>query len=142
VSFEVHELLDRLAGQMRREIAPAVDDEYQRTQTHVAGVILERLAREAALGERHRAAETTDIAPLISVLDELIGGEQTSSPAVPDDVRASLAHLRGDLSVMSLSSLVEALYRWGPDGPVAVAALDAIRRVLRRDIDRRMEIAG
>lgn len=142
MSFEVHELLERLAGQMRREIAPAVDDEYQRTQTHMAGVILERLAREAALGERHRAAETADIAPLISVLDELIGGEQTSSPAVPDDVRASLAHLRGGLSVMSLGSLVEALYRWGPDGPVAVAALDAIRRVLRRDIDRRMEIAG
>lgn len=141
MSFEIHELLERLAGQMRREIAPAVDDEYQRTQTHMAGVILERLAREAALGERHRAAEIADVEALISRLDEIIGSEQTSSPAAPEDVRTALAGLRGDPCMTSLAPLVETLYRWGPDRAPVIAALDEIRAVLRRDIDRRMEVA-
>ena len=159
MSFESHVLLERLAGQMRREIAPAVDDEYQRTQTHMAGVILERLAREAALGERHRAAEAADMAQLATVLNQILDAaspsatgavphgvsdavtQLPSSPAAPEDVRAALARLPGDPDVMSLAPLVEALYRWGPDRPTAAAALDAIRSVLRRDIDRRMEIA-
>ncbi len=141
MSFEIYELLERLAGQMRREIAPAVDDEYQRTQTHMAGVILERLAREAALGERHRAAEIADVEALISRLDEISGSEQTSSPAAPEDVRTALAGLRGDPCMTSLAPLVEALYRWGPDRVPVIKALDEIRAVLRRDIDRRMEVA-
>lgn len=108
----------------------------------MAGVILERLAREAALGERHRAAETADMAKLASVLDEIVGNEATPSPEVPEDVRAALESLQGSPSIMPLGPLVEALYRWDPDGSAAAAALDAIRPVLRRDIDRRMEIAG
>ena len=141
MSFESHVLMKRLAVQLRREIAPAVDDEYQCTQTHMAGVILERLAREATLGERHRAAEAADVEALISRLDELIGSEQTSSPAAPGDLRTALAGLRGDPCMTSLAPLVEALYRWGPDRVPVVAALDEIRAVLRRDIDRRMEVA-
>ena len=157
MSFESHAMLERLAGQMRREIAPAVDDEYQRTQTHMAGVILERLAREAALGERHRDAEAADMARLAIDLSDILDGvptsladaaphavrdaAQSSSMAVPDDVSAALTRLRADPDVMLLGPLVEALYRWGPDRPMAAAALDAIRPVLRRDIDRRMEIA-
>ena len=158
MSFESHAMLERLAGQMRREIAPAVDDEYQRTQTHMAGVILERLAREAALGERHRDAEAADMARLAIDLSDILDGVPTSladaaphavrdaaqspsSMAVPDDVSAALTRLQADADVMLLGPLVEALYRWGPDRPKAAAALDAIRPALRRDIDRRMEIA-
>ncbi len=141
MSFEIHERLERLAGQMRREIAPAVDDDYQRTQTHMAGVILQRLAREVALGARHRAAEIADVEALVSRLEEIIGSEETSSPVAPEDVRTALAGLRGEPCMTSLAPLVEVLYRWGPDRDPVVAALDEIRAVLRRDIDRRMEVA-
>ena len=158
MSFESHALLERLAGQMRREIAPAVDDEYQRTQTHMAGVILQRLAREAALGERHRDAEAADMARLATDVSDVLDSDpasagdadpqanrdaaQSPSPAaVPEDVCAALERLQADPDVMLLGPLVEALYRWGAERPMAAAALDAIRQVLRRDIDRRMEIA-
>ena len=174
MSFESHALLERLASQLRREIAPAVDDEYQRTQTHMAGVILQRLAREAALGERHREAEAADMARLATDVSDVLDSDPASagdadpqanrdagqaegagrgeppasdavpwafSAAVPEDVCAALERLQGDGSVMSLGPLVEALYRWGAERPMAAAALDAIRPVLRRDIDRRMEIA-
>lgn len=142
MSFESHELLGRLAEGLRHEIAPAVDDEYLRTQAYMAAVILERLAREAALGERYRAAEAADLADLASGLDEIVDVDEASpSQAAPEEVRAALTTLQGDPCVMSLGPLVAALYRWGPDRPTAAAALDAIRSVLRRDIDRRMEIA-
>lgn len=142
MSFASHELLGRLADQLRGEIAPAVEGEYPRTQAYMAAVILERLAREAALGERHRAAEAADLAELASGLDEIVGIDRASpSQEAPGEVRAALARLQGDLSVMSLGPLVEALYRWGPERPTAAAALDAIRSMLRRDIDRRMDIA-
>lgn len=142
MSFEIHEVLERLAAQMRHEIAPAVGDEYLRTQAYMAAVILQRLARDAALGERHRDAEAAEFAGLAASLDEIVGNDQASSSrATPTDVRTALERLRGDTGVMSLGPLVEALYHWGPDRPAAAAALDAIRSVLRRDIDRRMEIA-
>ena len=142
MSFESHVLMERLAVQLRREIAPAVDDEYQRTQTHMAGVILERLARETVLGERHRAAEAADVARLAAELHDILDvAPASTADAVPHEVREAVAQLQSDRSVMSLRPLLEALYGWGPDGPVAASALDAIRQVLRRDVDRRMEIA-
>ncbi|WP_419932062.1 hypothetical protein [Candidatus Poriferisodalis sp.] len=142
MSFESHELLGRLAEGLRREIAPAVDGEYLRTQAHMAAVILERLAREAALGERHRTAEAADLAELASGLGEIADIDGASqSQAAPEEVRSALARLQDDPGVMSLGPMVEALYRWGPERPAAAAALDAIRSVLRRDIDRRMDIA-
>lgn len=158
MSLRADDLLERLAGQLRGQIAPAVADEYQRTQAFMAAVILERLAREAALGERHREAEAADIARLAMDLSDILDDARTSaagavphavrdaaqppsSMAVPDDVSVALTRLQADPDVMLLGPLVEALYRWGPERPKAAAALDAIRPVLRRDIDRRMEIA-
>ena len=56
MSFETDVLLVRLASQVRNDIAPSIDDEYARTQAHMTAVILERLARQAAFGDGHRAA--------------------------------------------------------------------------------------
>ena len=131
MNFEHRELLERLAERMRREIAPAVDGEYRRTQAYMAAVILERLAREAALGERHATAESDDVAQLLTELEGI------ELEALSEEIAA----LRADPSVTALGDVVEALYRDDPERPENVAALAAIRRVLRRDIDRRMEIA-
>jgi hypothetical protein len=135
-------LLERLAGQLRGQIAPAVDDEYQRTQAFMAAVILERLAREAALGERHRAAEAADMAQLATELNQVLDAAPASpTEAVSHEVRDAMTRLQSGPSVMLLTPLVEALYRWGPERHAASKALAAIRQVLRRDINRRMEIA-
>ena len=131
MSFESHELLGRLADQLRHDIAPSVGDEYLRTQAYMAAVIAERLARQSALGQRHAADEADDMAQLLTELDG-IGLEALSE---------ELAALRADAKVAALGAVVAALYGAGPERPETAAALAAIRRVLRRDIDRRMEIA-
>ncbi|MDG2113065.1 MAG: hypothetical protein P8N02_10680, partial [Actinomycetota bacterium] len=56
---------------------------------------------------------------------------------VTDALRAAAA----TGAVEGLGGLIGALYEWGIDRPEASEALALIRPVLRRDIDRRMEIA-
>lgn len=142
MSFNAEVLLERLAGQLRQELAPSLDDEYLRTQAYMAAVILERLARQAEHRERHQAAEDADIARLVTELERILPSvSQQTNESVPDDLRDALALVRTAGTVMALRPLVEALYRWSPERPEAVSALAAIRSVLRVDIDRRMEIA-
>lgn len=139
-----YELLSRLADTVRSQIAPAVDDEYARTQAFMAAVILQRLAKQAQFFDEHRAAEFSDVAALADQLDAAFAAAGPAPGAqahVPADVRDAVARMRRLSSIAAVSEVLEALYRWGPDGPVAAPALDTIRQVLRRDIDRRMEIA-
>lgn len=131
MSFEPAVLLELLAGRLRDDIAPSIGDEYLRTQSYMAAVITERLARQVALGEQHAAAEAADMAQLVQELDRIGLGSLTDE----------LPALRADTTVTALGDVVAALYRADPERPEAVAALAVIRRVLRRDIDRRMEIA-
>ena len=173
MSFETDVLLVRLASQVRNDIAPSIDDEYARTQAHMTAVILERLARQAAFGDGHRAAERADIAELVTGLDRILRSAATEAPGSrsqdaaatsprqldsacqPDDdlasggvsesppgaVLAAVADLRQRGDISAAAAVVESLYRWGPDRSAAAAALALIRPALRRDIDRRMEVA-
>ena len=129
------ELLGRLAATVRGEIAPAVENEYAKTQAFMAAVILERLSKEAALGPTHAMAEAADLAALAGELQPLPG----NAPAAVVDAVAALGQSGGDVAV--LGPLIEAIYGWGAEDSAGAAALAAVRRVLRRDIDRRMEIA-
>ena len=76
-------------------------------------------------------AEVADLAELAADLEPLL---QEAPAGVSQTAEALSA---GD-AVAELGPLIEALYEWGEEG---VAALAAVRRVLRRDIDRRMEVA-
>ena len=49
--------------------------------------------------------------------------------------------MTAESAVAPLGPLIDALYAWGPEREPTAAALALIRPVLRRDIDRRMEIA-
>ena len=128
--MDVPELLQRLSGTLRDKIAPAVDDEYARTQAFMASVILERVARQIALGPGHGLAERDDVLLVHSQLQSLLVDASA-------DVRSALAGVAAEPTVASLSPLIEALYESGDPDP----ALDLIRPVLRADIDRRMKIA-
>ncbi|MDH3679379.1 MAG: hypothetical protein OEV40_05440 [Acidimicrobiia bacterium] len=129
------ELLARLAAALRTEIGPAVEGEYPRTQAFMAGVILERVSRELALDAQHAAAAAADGTALRADLDPVLA-------AGPPPVRVALDRwAEAACAIHALTPLIEALYAWGPDEPAAVDALALIRPVLRRDIDRRMEIA-
>lgn len=135
------ELLARLAATLRSDIGPAIDDEYTRTQAFMAAVILQRIGRQVDLGPEHAAAERRDLTELYVELRAALGSSPGGVGAVPTEVNAAVDEAEAAGDIGALTGIVEALYRWGPDHPVAIEALGLVRVVLRRDIDRRMEIA-
>ncbi|MGI9598047.1 MAG: hypothetical protein ACR2QK_17925 [Acidimicrobiales bacterium] len=134
MTTEPSELLDRISTTLRHEVGPAVGDEYNRTQTFMASVILGKLAKQLALGPAHGEAERADVEQLHQQLAATLA-------TAPAEVTIAAEQAAAAGTVAALSPLVEAVYRWGPEQQEAEAALALIRQSLRRDIDRRMEIA-
>lgn len=128
------ELLSRLSATLKTDIAPAVTDEYTRTQTHMASVILERLSKQVKLSPVHEMAEAADLTQLMRELDQLL------SSTTESNVDAAWQMVSTTPSIDGLGPLLRALHDW--HDPVAAEALARIRPVLRADIDRRMEIAS
>ena len=97
-------------------------------------------ARAEAIGHRTGQASgatvfgSTHVEALVAELAALLAD-------APSPVVAALARV-DDGTVASLGPLIDGLYGWGIGHPDAAEALARIRLVLRRDIDRRMEIAG
>ena len=133
------QLLERIAGLLRREIGPAVEQDYPRTQAFMAAVVLQKLGRQLALAEAHRAADSADMAALIADLDAAL-----AVAAVPPEVAAAVAALARDRTTTALCALIEALYahRTALGAARFEALLGRVRRTLRADIDRRLEFAG
>lgn len=133
------QLLERIAALLRREIGPAVGAEYPRTQAFMAAVVLQKLGRQLASAEAHRAAEAADMDALIADLDAAL----TSEPVSPG-IAAAVAALGRGRDAAALCALIGALY----EGRAALGAvrfealLGRVRRTLRASIDRRMEFAA
>ncbi|MGH1490989.1 MAG: hypothetical protein ACRBK7_16610 [Acidimicrobiales bacterium] len=134
MSVEPSELLERLSATLRHEVGPEVGNEYAKTQTFMASVILGKLAKQLSTSDAHREGEQNDLRDLHQKLAAPLTG-------APDEVVAAAAEAKQMSTVASLSPVIEAIYRWGPDEPKAAVALGLIRATLRGDIDRRMEIA-
>lgn len=134
MSMEPSQLLSRISSTLKNDVGPAVGDEYTRTQTHMASVILGKVAKQIALADIHTAAEQADVAQLHQDLAEPLA-------TAPGTVTEAAETAASAGTVASLGRLIEALYAWGLDSPGAARALDLIRVTLRNDIDRRMEIA-
>lgn len=134
MSIEPSELLERVSVTLRSEVGPAVADEYNRTQAHMASVILGKVSKQIALADSHATAEQADLEALHNDLSGLLG-------AAPPEVTAAANRAAEAGSVAALGPLIESLYGWNLDVPEARQALDRVREALRADIDRRMEIA-
>lgn len=134
MTTEPSELLNRISSTLRNEVGPAVEGEYTRTQTYMASVILSKLAKQVALGPTHAEAERSDIGELHQQLAKVLKDAPTEVAAEAE--RAAVAG-----TVPALSPLIETVYQWGLDNQGAEMALALIRKTLRKDIDRRMEIA-
>jgi hypothetical protein len=57
-------LLEHIAGTLRHEIGPAVDESFPKTQAFMASVILEKLAGQVRLADTHARADRDDRAAL------------------------------------------------------------------------------
>jgi len=131
------ELLERLAHTLRAEIGPAVDGDYQRTQAFMGAVVVERIARQLRVADLHADAEAREIAAMFNELDTTL-----ADATVPPLLRTTLNDAQADGSA-GLCRIVEALYtgRGALGEATFERALAVVRRVLRAQIDRRVEVA-
>jgi hypothetical protein len=133
------ELLERMAPTLRKEIGPAVEGEYPRTQAFMAAVILEKVARQLALTPTHELADAVETAELVADLDGLL-----SAGSAPPAVRAIVTDDVAGGGDDALCRLIEALYshRDALGAPTFDTALRRVRATLRARVDRQMEYAG
>lgn len=132
MSVDPGELLQRISATLKADIGPEVGNEFAKTQTFMASVVLDKVSKQLTLGPAHAAAELADTSSLIEALGPVLKGAS-------DLIAKALTTLQSEQSVAALGPLVEALY--AAPSEQRQAALELIRPVLRRDIDRRMEIA-
>ena len=130
-------MLDRLVNTLKRDIAPAIDDEYLKTQAFMASVVVGKLTRQLALESEHRAAAGTDMACLIVDVQAAFAG--LDEPPL----LAALNTLADRRDAQALCAFIEALY--AARTRIGESAFERLRtrtrQLLRADIDRRMVYA-
>jgi hypothetical protein len=133
------ELLQRIANTLKRDVAPAIEDDYQRTQAFMASVVLQKLGRQLGLERAHRDADAAGLSALLDDLRGLLGGGDT-----PAGVTAAVQTLTSARDAAALCTLIETLYASRTELGAARfdALLGRVRKTLRASIDRRMEYAG
>lgn len=130
-------IIDRLSATLKREIAPAIEDEYAKTQAYMASVVVAKLGRQLSLDATHRDATAADMQALLVDLkqsDEIVANVRLA---------AALEALEQTSGSAALCALIESLYAARADiGAQAFATLlGRVRQTLRSDLDRRMEYA-
>ena len=133
------QLLERIANTLRRDIGPAVESEFPKTQAFMAGVVLQKLGRQLGLAAVHGAADEADLQALLVDLRSAV----ESSP-LPADVAAAIANLGGDHDAAAMCALISTLYAARSELGEArfEALLGRVRKNLRASIDRRMVYAA
>jgi hypothetical protein len=133
------ELLQRIANTLKRDVGPAIEAEYAKTQAFMAAVVLQKLGRQLGLEAAHRAAATADLSALLDDLRGLLGGGET-----PARVTAAVETLASARDAAALCTLIETLY--ASRAELGAGRFDAllgrVRETLRASIDRRMEYAA
>lgn len=137
--MQADDLLRRMAHTLRREIGPAVTDEYPKTQAFMAGVVLEKLARQLELAPAHAAADSADMAALLGALGELL-----APTVVPAALTVALIALARARDQAALSGLVGALYetRTALGSELFERTLGRVRETLRAGIERQLVYAA
>lgn len=131
------ELLEHIAISLRREIGPAVTDEFAKTQAFMASVVLEKVARQLRLTSAHAAADDVDRVALVGDVERLLG--DAPAPSVRDALAAAGSSDFG----AELSQLVGAFYASRAElGARFDTVLTRLRATLRARLDRQLEYAS
>lgn len=133
--MEHHELLARLSTTMREVIAPAVGDEYEKTQAFMVAVILDKVARDLAVADEHASAAAADVAALRRKLEPLVAD-------APAAVAEAVAALDAATGLDATRDLVDAMYAARDEWPSFPAARDRLRVTLRAALDRDLVAAS
>ena len=132
------DLLTRIADTLRRDIGPAVTDEFAKTQAFMAAVVLQKLAAQLAHTDEHAHAHRADMDALIADLETTRAASE-----LPQTSELAITTLARQRNKAALSDLVAALYAdracIGED--LFAQLLQRVRRALRADINRQMVYA-
>ena len=139
VQLAPDELLERIARTLKKDIGPAVEAAYPKTQAFMAAVVLQKLAGQLRLADEHAAASQRDLQELGEEL-----GQLTASNALPAALAEALQTLRHDRDTASVSRLIETLYATRSElGEERFdSLLSRVRTRLRARIDREMVYAA
>ena len=132
-----HDLLTRVAATLKREVGPSVILEYPKTQAFMASVVLDKLNRQLERAAAHQSARERDCQKLLAALS------QASATQLPAAVTDALAVIERSCDDAALSDAIKTLYAHKTELglPVFDALLGSIRKFLRADLERRLEIA-
>ena len=135
------ELLERIARTLKKDIGPAVEAAYPKTQAFMAAVVLQKLAGQLRLADDHAAASRHDLQELAT---ELAGELETAAGGTPPSLQAAVHTVRQDCDTASVSRLIETLYATRSElGEERFASLiGRVRARLRARIDREMVYAA
>ncbi len=130
-------MLDRLVTTLKREIAPAIEDEYLKTQAFMASVVVGKLTRQLALESAHNAAAQIDMDHLLTELQPQIA--TLEEPALQSAFNA----LTEQRDPPALCAFIESVYaaRARIGEPQFERLRARTRTLMRADIDRRMVYA-
>ena len=133
------QLLERIARTLKKDIGPAVEEAYPKTQAFMASVVLQKLAGQLRLADEHAAASQRDLHGLADELEPL-----TTSQDIPPSLQAAVQTLRQDPNTASVSGLIETLYTTRSElGEERFEDLiGRVRTRLRARIDREMVYAA
>jgi hypothetical protein len=133
------ELLQRLSRTLKRNIGPAIEEEYPKTQGCMAAVVTEKLGRQIALASAHEVSKQVEFSALLSDLTDLL--DLDSDPKALGD---AVVDLGDSPDKPALCRFIEAVYAARQVlGDTRFRKLMArIRVTLSADIDRQMEVAA
>ena len=138
------DLLARMARLLKREIGPAVEADYPKTQAFLGAVVLEKMSAELRLADAHTQAGAADRVALVADLDADPDADLADAPDSVREAFAALAENGANGADAALCAFIEALY--GDRDALGRKRFDRllgrVRQDLRRGIDRRMEIAA
>lgn len=130
------DLMERMAALMKRQIGPAVADEYPRSQAYLGAVVLQKLSAEMRLAAEHERAAAADRKSLVDDLHP----EMEEAPDALSDAFEALQR-GGDEALCDFIAVLYASHD-ALGAPKFDRLLARVRTDLRRGIDRRLEIAA
>ena len=130
------ELLLQIAATLKREIGPAIEAEYPKTQAFMAAVVLQKLGGQIGRAPEHQRAADAD-------LDALIADLNTTALTLPLPVQRAVEALSKTRAAAALCALIESIYANRDSlGDRGFAQLLArVRKTLRAGVERRLEYA-
>lgn len=132
------ELLTRIATTLRNDVAHEVGDDYAKTQTYMATVILNKLAAELRAEQTLRAAREADEQTMHEAL-----AMATEGLTLPTALEQAIVDARQGRDDTSQSRLVEQLYahRDALGEARFTELLGVVRKQLKARLERELEVA-